>query len=245
MKPTAAGQALLGLFPRVRIINLEHRRDRRAEMIGELERIGIAVDGEHVAFHKASSFTEPGGFRTKGARGCFHSHLSILREAVAANSAVLILEDDADFAGNIEQLLPRALDRLRKANWSIFYGFAGRATQGDAEVDLSLADPASTISMTHCIGFSADTVRLLVPYLDAMLARPPGSPDGGAMDVDGAYSWFRRAHPVAETWCAYPDLATQRPSRTDITPGLLDQLPVTRQALALWRRFRRWFSPRG
>lgn len=240
MTPTAAGQALLDCFPRVRIINLEHRRDRRTEMISELARIGVAIDGHHVAFHKASSFTEPGGFRTKGARGCFHSHLSILREAAAANSAVLILEDDADLARDIERRLPETLDKLRATEWSIFYGFGAHAT----DAGLSRADSGEPIALTHCVGFSADAVQALVPYLDAMLARPPGSPEGGAMDVDGAYSWFRRAHPDAETWCAGPDIATQRPSRTDISPALLDRLPLTRQALSLWRRFKRKVAAR-
>ena len=242
MTPTAAGLSLVEFFPRVRIINLEHRRDRRTEMTDELARIGIAVDGTHVAFHKASSFSEPGGFRTNGARGCFHSHLAILREAAAAATAVLILEDDADLARDIDNRLPPALDYLRTKNWSIFYGFAGSPTEYAAK--LSLADPEKNIALTHCVGFSAHAVQCLVPYLDAMLARPPGSPEGGAMDVDGAYSWFRRAYPDAETWCAYPDLATQRPSRTDVTPGLLDQLPGTRQALTLWRKLKRRVSPR-
>ncbi len=245
MMPTAAGQALLDFFPLVRIINLEHRRDRRAEMTGELARIGIEVDGAQVAFHKASSFAEPAGFRTKGARGCFHSHLSILREAAAANSAVLIFEDDADLAPTIERILPVALDQLRSTNWSIFYGFAGPALPTGRDVSLQRADPTATIRLTHCLGFSSDAAPQVVSYLDAMLARPAGSPEGGPMDVDGAYSWFRRAHPGAETWCTSPDLAVQRPSRTDVTPGLLDRLPGTRQALTVLRRFKRQIAPRA
>lgn len=245
MMPTAAGQALLDFFPLVRIINLEHRRDRRAEMTSELARIGIDVDGTRVAFHKASSFPEPAGFRTKGARGCFHSHLSILRDAAVANRAVLILEDDADLAPNVERILPVVLDELRGTRWSIFYGFAGPALPAGRDATLSRADPDAPIRLTHCLGFSADAAPQVVSYLEAMLARPAGSPEGGPMDVDGAYSWFRRAHPEAETWCTSPDLAVQRPSRTDVTPGLLDRLPGTRQALTLLRRFKRRISSRG
>ncbi len=57
----------------------------------------------------------------------------------------------------------------------------------------------------------------MVDYLEAMLQRPKGSPDGGPMHVDGAYSWFRRAHPEVAAYVCTPSVAQQRSSRSDIS----------------------------
>lgn len=241
MTPTAAGQSLLDTFACVRIINLPERTDRHREMTGELARLGIAVDGEKVAFYPAQRFSDPAGFRNVGARGCFHSHLTILEAAADWDGPLLILEDDADFVSGIENLLPTTLNALPQTDWAVFYGF-GDPPQG-ADVARGLFEQSADVGIgtTHCIGFTPDTVKLAVPYLRAMLARPPGSPDGGPMDVDGAYCWFRQAHPQLKTWCTFPAIATQRPSRTDISPALLDTIPVAREALSLIRKLKRRF----
>jgi glycosyl transferase, family 25 len=239
MTPTAAGQSLLDTFARIRIINLPERTDRRREMTGELARLGIAVDGEKVAFYAAQRFGDRGGFRNIGARGCFDSHLSILEAAADLDGPLLILEDDADFAGGIETLMPAALDTLHKTDWSIFYGF-GDPPSGSVSTDgLFEQAPEIGIGTTHCIGFTPNAVKLAIPYLRAMLTRPAGSPDGGPMDVDGAYCWFRAAHPQLRTFCTYPAIANQRPSRTDITPSFLDRMPIARQAMSLLRMVKR------
>ncbi len=244
MTPTAAGQSLLDTFARIRIINLPERTDRHRETTAELARLGIAVDGDKVAFYAAQRFGDPGGFRNIGARGCFDSHLKILEAAADLDGPLLILEDDADFAGTIETILPTAMDSLNQRDWSVFYGFGDLPTGADATAGLFEQAPETGIGTTHCIGFTPDGVTLAIPYLQAMLARPPGSPDGGPMDVDGAYCWFRRAHPQLQTWCTYPSIATQRPSRTDITPGLIDRLPIARQAMSLLRMVKRAASRR-
>ncbi len=244
MTRTVAGQSLLDTFARIRIINLPERTDRRREVTAELARLGIAVDGDKVAFYAAQRFGDPAGFRNIGARGCFDSHLKILEAAADLNGPLLILEDDADFARGIETLMPVALDTLRQTDWSFFYGFGDPPRGSDTTGGLFEQAPDIGIGTTHCIGFTPGTVKLAIPYLRAMLARPPGSPDGGPMDVDGAYCWFRRAHPQVRTFCTCPAIATQRPSRTDITPSRLDGIPVARQAMSLLRMIKRAASRR-
>lgn len=69
---------------------------------------------------------------------------------------------------------------------------------------------------THFLGFRQGAAVKAVPYLTAILERPMGDPRGGAMHVDGAYSWFRNSHPELRTWAAHYPLAVQRASRTDI-----------------------------
>jgi glycosyl transferase, family 25 len=244
MTPTAAGQALLDTFARIWIINLPERTDRRREMIGELARLGITIDGEKVAFYPAQRFSDAAGFRNIGARGCFDSHLTILEAAADLDGPLLILEDDADFASGIESRLPTALNALHQTDWAIFYGFGDPPAGSNATGGLFEQAADIGIGTTHCIGFTPDSVRRAIPYLRAMLDRPPGSPDGGPMDVDGAYCWFRRAYPQLRTFCTYPAIANQRPSRTDITPSLLDRMPIARQAMSLLRMVKRATSRR-
>ncbi len=239
--PTKAGQALLDTFDRVRIINLRTRDDRRREMSGELARLGLTIDGTKIAFHEAFRPEDKGDFPSIGARGCFTSHLQILEEALAENAGnILILEDDLDFAKDVETRFPATIEMLKTAPWSIFYGgyelYTG-PTSGDL---LSKAEPNNMIRTTHFLALSREAIEAAVPYLQAMAARPPGSPEGGPMHVDGAYSWLRKDHPQFDTWLATPELGHQRPSRTDIHDlGLIDRTPVLREIAGLLRRLKR------
>lgn len=244
--PTAAGKALLETFDRVRIINLKSRGDRRREIIAQLARLGLSVDGDHIAFHTACRPDDAGDFPTIGTRGCFMSHLTLLEEAAAAGAAnVLILEDDFDFAADTDTRLPATLRELQGKSWSIFYGghelYDGPLGGGL----LAVADPAISIRTAHFVAFDAEAIALAVPYLRAMLARPSGSPEGGPMHVDGAYSWLRAAYPTLTTLLAIPVLGDQRPSRTDIHDlKLLDRTPGFREIMALGRRLKRRFIRR-
>lgn len=89
------------------------------------------------------------------------------------------------------------------------------------------------------LALDACAIARLVPYLQAMLERPSGDPAGGPMHVDGAYSWFRRAHPDLRTVLATPPLGYQRPSRTDVHAlRWFDRLPGLHRVAALLRRVR-------
>ena len=205
-------------FDRVRIINLRHRTDRRAQMQGELRRLG-AEGSAHVTFFDAHRFDTPETFTSIGARGVYHSHLAILDDAAAAGESVLILEDDVDFT-------PTARAMTLPDNWQIFYGGHYAATPDDL--------PNSDIIGAHCMGFRADVVPQLAAYVRSLLERPDHPP------IDGAYVWFRRAHPHLVTVFAEPALANQRPSRTDIAAlRFFDRWHGFRQAAGAARGTRR------
>ena len=228
---------LFASFDRVYVLNLPERTDRRAEMAGELARIGTGFDDPRIELFPAIRPTEPAGFPDIGARGCFLSHLAILRDARdAGHGRILILEDDCDFSGGIAALLPAALDMLDTLGLDIFYGGYGLPDgpgTHHAASPLLLIDRATPVRTTHFIGFGRAAIEALIPYLEAILTRPAGSPDGGPMHVDGAYNWFRASRPDLATWLARPQLGHQRPSRSDIAPpGLLDLLPWPLRQLA-------------
>ncbi|ATE63375.1 glycosyltransferase family 25 protein [Rhizorhabdus dicambivorans] len=116
-------ERLFRSFDRVYVLNLPDRADRRAEMAGELARIGTGYGDPRVRLFPAIRPDDPGGFPSIGARGCFLSHLAMLREARDEGlGRILILEDDCDFARGFEAGLPAVLDRLDASSWDIFYG---------------------------------------------------------------------------------------------------------------------------
>jgi len=239
---------LFASFDKIYVVNLADRTDRLAEMIGELARIGTSFDDPRIRRFEAIRPVDPGGFRSIGARGCFLSQLEVLRDALrAGHNRILLFEDDLDFVPAIDRLLPPVLDALDAHGFGIFYGgyeYPDGEGHDRSGTPLVRADPNRAIRLAHFVGFDRAALERLVPYLELMIARPAGSVAGGPMDVDGAYGWFRAAHPEMTTWLAEPQLGVQRPSRTDISaPGLLDRLPVpgwsrtmVRSARRAWRR---------
>ena len=243
----SAADRLFASFDRVIVISLPDRADRRAEMAGELARIGTGFDDPRITLFPAIRPAEAAGFPGIGAHGAFLSHLAVLRDARAAgHGAILILEDDCDFAAGIEKLLPPALDMLDTLGLDIFYGGyelpEGLGGADQHATPLLLVHGATPVQMAHFVGFGRAAIAGLVPYLEAMAGRAPGSAEGGPMHVDGAYNWFRASRPDLATWLARPQLGQQRPSRSDIAPpGALDRLPapLRRVARGMRRRFRR------
>lgn len=201
-------------FDLIRIINLPARVDRRRQMEAELRRVGLG-DDDRVAFVEAIASDTAAPWRLKGERGIFLSHLKVLREAAASNSSVLILEDDADFTGAVEST--EIADDV-----PIFYG--------GYEASDPRALHSSDIVGAHCMGFSAETARVLVPFLEELFHHPSPPP------IDGAYVWFRRANPGVKTQFAVPVVAVQRSSRSDIAQlRFYDRWPGLREAAGLVR----------
>lgn len=222
--------AKLAYFDRVRVINLPSRADRRRAAARELASLGERVDGERVAFHVATRPTEAAGFDTIGTHGCFLSHLSALQDAHRDDVAsLLILEDDVAFSASEMTALSTSIAALTDTRWGIFYG---GSPVPHRTAPLSKLLPDEPVLLAHFIAFDRATIRRLVPYLEAILERPAGSPEGGPMHVDGAYSWFRRAHPDVSAYAATPNVAHQRASATDIHHRRgIDRLPVLRSVL--------------
>jgi hypothetical protein len=225
-------------FDRIRVINLPHRKDRRAEMENQLAKVGLR-NHARIEFFPARQFDEAGMFRSAGSRGCFTSHRDIVAEAANAGQSVLIFEDDCDFLPAVHTYeLPKDFD--------LFYG-------GFVASDPN--DPAnSDIIGSHFLGLSARATKLAAAYFtdygeqgskpDARAAAEPGFNPNVRPGADGAYVWFRRAHPDLET--VFVHLSVQRRSRTDI--GKLkwfDRLPVVRGLAGMARKLKGQSSGAG
>lgn len=230
-------------FDRVYVINLPSRADRREEMDEQLRRVGLALDAPRVRLFPAVRPADAGPFSSIGARGCFMSHLAVLREAQSRQEqTILVLEDDANFARDFERFAAPVADQLAATEWAIFYGGPpGLKGSGSGACE---AVPASTgIETTHCVGFRGASLMVqLAQYLERQLQRRPGDPAGGPMHVDGSYSWFRRERPEFVTLAASPPIAYQRSSRSDIYSGRLDRLWGAAPVLAAARKLRNRFE---
>jgi glycosyl transferase family 25 len=206
-------------FERIFIINLPSRTDRQAEIAAQLKAIGLSLAEGRVELFAAVRPEAAEGFPSIGARGCFMSHLGVLRTAQRLGlQRVAIFEDDLDFAADFAVRIQPLLAQLASVDWSVFYGghHLEQALHGQAQAELLEVQPDALIGTTHFVTFQGDAIAAAVQYLEAILARPAGDPAGGPMHVDGAYNWFRRANPQFKTLLAIPELGFQRASRTDI-----------------------------
>ncbi len=229
------------LFERIYVINLAERADRRREMADQLGRIGLRLDCEPVVRFNAVRPPEAGAFPSIGSRGCFLSHLGVLRSAAADGlERILVLEDDLNFAEGFEALAGPVAARLEVDDWSFFYG----GYRLDDPLPGAPLDPVAPfedgVGTTHFYALRGAVIGALADYLEGQLERPAGDPQGGPMHVDGAYCWFRRRHPEYRTLLAVPELGYQRLSRTDVHAlRWYDRSIGVRNVVSLARRFRR------
>ncbi len=206
------------MFDAVYVINLPARTDRKAEILAQLRRPDVAGAFGPPVFFDAVRPADAGEFPTLGARGCFLSHLGVLKAALAAGHAsILVLEDDLNFADDFAAVFAAQAPTLRESGWDIaFPGWLKvtpplPAARGVVEVPSS-----SAVMGTHMVAVRSTAMPELIAHLEAMLARPAGHPAGGPMHVDGAYNWYRAAHPGRRTLACVPPLGYQRASRTDV-----------------------------
>lgn len=226
----------LDYFDRIFIINLPSRADRRNEIAAQLKAIGLDFSAPNIELFHAIRPDTAEGFPSIGARGCFMSHLGVLRSAqVLGLQRVAIFEDDLDFAANFNTRIGSVIEQLKGANWSVFYGgyHMEQASVGSFHGALVECQPNELIGTTHFVTFQGEAIPAAVRYLEQILARPAGDPEGGPMHVDGAYNWFRRANPQFKTVLAAPELGFQRASRTDIHDlRWYDTTPLVRECVA-------------
>lgn len=205
-------------YDQIVIINLAKRADRRTEMQRELARVGLGSD-TRVRFFAAVEASHPGRWNSNGEHGCFMSHFAVVQHAARLGESLLLLEDDCDFTA-------AALRSRWGLNSDIFYG-------GYWVPDF--ANPcAGPVQGAHCMGFSSRAISLLGPFFEQILARDAAPPP-----ADGLYVDFRKQHRDLVTEFARPQIAVQRQSASDISPGRFDRSPVLAPFLRMARAFNR------
>jgi hypothetical protein len=209
-----------------------------------LRKLGLSLAHEQVVLFPAVKPPDSGSFPSLGARGCFMSHLGVLADARRRGvTAALILEDDCDF-GDIQDVGACLHDLQHHGDWRVFYGGFSAALKDLQEqvssTQLVRVAPQQALMQSHCVGMTAPAIDAAHAYFSAMLERAAGDPAGGPMHVDGAYCWFRAAHPALPTYCAQPQVAFQRPSMSNVTSQRwFDQGLVGRCVTRPWRIVKR------
>jgi glycosyl transferase, family 25 len=233
---------LIDFFDKTFVINLPERQDRRREISQELERIGSSATADRVVIFPAIKPTELADFPSLGARGCFLSHLAILREASDQRlKRVLIVEDDLVFSNLLIQQQEIIVNQLQQPNWDLVY--LGHLVEQSAATKIKFEPYTQPLQQSHCIGVNEAAIAPLVKFLETVLSRPAGHPNGGPMHVDGAYTTFRQQHPRMVTWIANPSLGFQRPSPSDIAGyRWFDHLPVLTPVVSTMRKVKTWYQ---
>ena len=229
--------SLSDAFELIAIINLPDRTDRRREAEETLRQFGLTPGKGRIEFFPGQRVSTPEGFPSLGARGCFLSHLHLLRMARDRElDSVLIFEDDFEITRSHREALESLVPSIAAAPWEFLY--LGHRLDLPPAAQPSLAASDQPIITAHAYAVRASVYAPLIEYLEGCLVRPPGDPVGGPMHFDGALSMFRAAHPERLTLVAQPSLVAQRSSRSDITFRSYEQLPVLKQAMGLARRAR-------
>ncbi|MEM1013793.1 MAG: glycosyltransferase family 25 protein [Planctomycetota bacterium] len=229
MEPEVLAKLLREHFDHAYVINLPERTDRRREVSQQLARVGLAFDDGFVKRFDACKVDELAGFSSLGHRGCFTSHRDVLRHASAAGyERVWVLEDDCDFSRSFAEDVGPVLSALAATNWShVRLGHYEHPTGGPG---IQRIEPGRNLIATHCIAWRGKPVLdAAADFLDLLMSRPPGHPDGGPMPIDGAFNTLIAQRPDLEAFMAVPTLGIQRSSRSDITVSRwFDKVPVLR-----------------
>ena len=224
----------LGYFDRVSVINLPERTDRRAGVEQELRKLGLATHAKKVKFYPAVKPTDAGEFSSRGVRGCFESHLAVLRAARADGlTNILILEDDFASSDALERLQSRLLAQLARSNWDVVA--FGHDLPCESPRQSALRPPHASYNLAHCYAVNGSCFDALIAFLELVQSRPGGHPLGGPMHYDGALGTFRTQNPTRQFLIAFPSVAGQRSSRSDITPSRVDRMPGLRHVAGLAR----------
>jgi len=217
---------IIDYFDRTAIINLPERADRRAETREEFKRIGWPIETQKADFFTAIRSEFAAGFPSAGVKGCFLSHMNAIKKARHDNlSNILIMEDDIAFVSDINRIAAEALQELDKTAWSILY--LGHEHTLEHSTNNRLEKITEPLLLRHFYAVNGDIFDRLLEFLEKVLERPPGHPEGGPMYYDGALTTFRMQNRDINTFIIVPSLGYQRSSRSDLHPlSLLDQMTL-------------------
>ena len=231
-------------FDRIYILNLPDRADRRRDMTAELARSNFPAPKSLndpdalVSFFPGQRATDVAGFPSLGCRGCFLSHLAILKHAHARNySQILILEDDMCFSPLVAGFDQQIADISGMQDWQFAYFGHVLSERPLTTSNEPIAFDRSTehVVCAHFYSVRNAILTPLINWLEVIQTRPFQHPDGGPMHVDGAFNEFRERNRIP-TRIAHPSLGHQRSSRSDIaTLKWFDRTPLVREAISVLR----------
>lgn len=233
--------SLFTFFDKSYIINLPERLDRSQGMEQELKRLGLSESSNQIKFFPAIKPNDQDEFPSIGARGCFLSHLLVLKEAKNQNlNNLLIMEDDLSFRNLLIEHQDTVTKKLHRLSWDFIY--LGHSLNLDPNREIIFQEYSEEIRQSHFLAINGKIIAQLVDFLEELLKRPGGHPEGGPMHVDGAYSTFRKQNPSVITLIANPSLGFQRASPSNVSGfNWFDRLPFFAQLATAVRQAKNWY----
>lgn len=213
-------------------------------MDAELRRPAIGPTGARVRYFAAVRPDEAAPFGYIGEKGAFLSHLAVLKEARLDNlTAVLVLEDDAQFDDDFAAKWSAVRQQLEVADWDLVHlGHlrlsGGNVSGGTSDLRLEPLSPTAEVLGAHCYAVRSRCLDPLINHFERQLAGVRGDDLYGPMSPDGTLSTFARTNPETKRYAVIPSLCVQRSSRSDIRPKRFDRIPVLRQAASMCRLVR-------
>lgn len=184
-------------FKKAYVINLATRQDRYQQFDSMIKSFNA---GEITRYNAIRN-------RADGALGCAQSHLGIIRQAKQLGLPnVLIFEDDAMFADNIEEILQPAINQLTKFKWDFFY-LGGRLIAPAKKVSPNLAKMIGAYT-THAYAVSESMYDKILAY-----------DHNKWKAIDVYYSLITRDF---NSYICYPIAVHQRPSVSDLIGAHMD-----------------------
>ena len=253
IRPTDSGVGRRGggqmkmadMFDRAFVLNLPERSDRRREMGKVLRDAGMDWEPGKVDLFAATRTESAGTFPSRGAHGCFLSHLGILKKGRELGaSRLLVMEDDLEISPRLPGLVDDLASRLAVDDWG--FAFLGHHLPDDwspgSPARLEFFDGPGI--KNHFYLVNGRILDRLIAFLELVMTRSPGDPEGGPMHVDGAYTVFRQQNPDVRALISHPNLGWQRSSQSDITTNWVDQYPVLSDFARIARQVKRRLGPR-
>jgi len=170
----------------------------------QLARIGLDYNHPKVKLFPASRPDTAGEFPNIGTRGCFLSHLNILKNArIQGHNCILILEDDADFTSRFCSTTESDTALITKTPWDMFYLGSQYSPDENADDDFGFFTsvlPIAPLKLTHSTLLRKTAILEIVPYLEIMLTRKIGDPLGDLCILTGPIVGSEKITRTSKPW---------------------------------------------
>jgi glycosyl transferase family 25 len=231
--------SIFDYFGRVAIIHLPERVDRFRLLKAELASVGLDIHSSKVEIPTAPRPSDPNGFPSCGVYGNFLSHLTIIEKAHSDGlESVLVLEDDAIFSKTFNREQAMIARCLSENAWDQV--FLGHSIADKLPYARSgLVRFTGDFFWAHCYAVHRRIMPRLISYMRQTIEREAGSPLGGKMYIDGAFTLFKRTHPDVICLVSSPRLSIQRGSSSSLNnPAWYARSRIVNSAVGMARYMR-------
>lgn len=239
------------------LINMANRPTRLRDSLRELSiATGRPVTVDEVHLIRPRRFDDAGGFASPGFRSNLDAHLRAATWARdAGHERVLIMEDDLSFRPDLTRVWPALAAELLVRPWHLAsLGYLDSWGEAPTAPDHLAAGTAGgegdrrpagwarfegKVNGAHAYLVHARALDEWVTHLATIATGRPGDDLLGPIPSDGAINTFTWVDDSRTRLVAVPNMVGTRPTRSDITPGRLDRVPVIGPTVELLRRWRR------